>query len=541
MKKVFLVDDEIVIRENIRACIDWEREGFEYCGDASDGELALPELERLRPDILITDIKMPFMNGLELCAIVRQRLPDTKIVILSGHDEFEYARQALRMGVEEYCLKPFGSADIIQLLRQISRNIDRESMDKKNIEQLKRSAAEKESASRDEVLASLCNGFLASAEAIEKAALLGMNLIARHYAVVLTDIRGSDDEAQLLPELAKRVEGLLGDLLLDRVGFYDYKRSRTERVWLLKGESLQQLHAALEDLIGPIKDRLEKEYPCSIALGAGGIHDRLQSVHTSFLQAEEDKHWRRLSRQNKHALLDLANGSGERSVFLDRTGFIDFLKVGNASQANDYIRGFAKDLSTIEWQTTLYGYYLLNDLTLEVIRAAQTLYRSTELSSDTIQDYQKVIGSIRSWEGACEYLIKLAELFWKQRSGSADRYGEMIEKVKAFVRANYGDDQLSLQDAAEHVCVSPSHLSKVFSQETGQTFIEFIMETRIRKAMELLHSSNAKSYEIAYQVGYQDPHYFSNLFKKVTGMNIREFRKQGSRPDLAGMREGERE
>jgi two-component system, response regulator YesN len=539
MKKVYLVDDEIVIRENIRDAIDWRKEGFEYCGDASDGEVALPEIEKLRPDILITDIKMPFMNGIELGTIVRQRYPDMKIIILSGHDEFEYARQAIKIGVAEYCLKPVGSVDMIQMLRKISTRIDQELRDKEEIEQLKLSLSEEEDSSRDKLLASLCNGFISSAEAIEKAEQLGINLIARHYSVIVTDIRSSDEETVLIPELVQQVEQKLAQILLERVEFYAYKRNRTETIWLLKSEQPEHLHTAIHDLMRITKGQLEAQFSCSIVFGVGSIHNRLQAVHASYLQAEEDKHWRRLSSQNKRSLINLTEHIHDPAVFLDRTGFIDFLKQGYSAQAEAFIHTFANDLKTIEWKKTLYGYYLLIDLTLEVIRSAKHLYRSTDSSGDILHALQKDIDSIRTWDEACRYLIKLAEQFWLWRSSSAVKYVEIIEKVKAFVRSNYDNCQLSLQDAADHVSVSPSHLSKVFSQETGQTYIEFMMQTRIHKAMELLHSSHSKSYEIAYQVGYQDPHYFSNLFKKVTGMNIREFRKQGIHAETSRTQKGQ--
>ena len=132
MKKVMLVDDEILIRENIRESVEWEKEGFIFCGDAPDGELALPVIEEQLPDILITDIKMPFMNGLELSSVVRQKFPKIKIIILSGHDDFQYARAALRLGVEDYCLKPFSSADLLQLLHSVSSRIDEELRMKQN-------------------------------------------------------------------------------------------------------------------------------------------------------------------------------------------------------------------------------------------------------------------------------------------------------------------------------------------------------------------------------------------------------------------------
>ena len=380
MKKVFLVDDEIVIRENMRTCIDWEKEGFVYCGDAPDGELALPLIEKLKPDILITDIRMPFMDGLELSAIVRKMQPGIKIVILSGHDEFEYARQAIRIGVEEYCLKPFSAEEIVRMLHIVSA---------------------KGHAERGE-----------------------------HH--------GAAEGEQDLP-----LDG-------------------TNRIALLNNEPFDQLS-------------------------------------------------------------------------LDRAGFIEFLKVGTPAQKESAIRRFAEDLKRIDWETALYGYYLLHDLTMEVFKEAKELYGDVVRPDERIPEMKSRISVIRSWEEACAYLNRLAELFWQWRMQSSDRYSSLIARVKQYVQEHYEDDRLSLNDAAKHVNVSPSHLSKVFSRETGTTFIEYLMETRIRKAMELLLSTNAKSYEIAFRVGYQDPHYFSNVFKRMTGMTIRDFRKRGN----AGLRDAE--
>src|SRR5512136_410935 len=118
--KVFFVEDEIVTREGIRDNVDWLAHGFEFCGEAMDGEMALPLIQATRPDVLITDIKMPFMDGLQLCKIVRERMPWIKIIILSGHDEFEYARKAIELGVTEYLLKPVTIENLQQVLQKIS-------------------------------------------------------------------------------------------------------------------------------------------------------------------------------------------------------------------------------------------------------------------------------------------------------------------------------------------------------------------------------------------------------------------------------------
>ena len=123
MVKVYLVEDEIIIRQSIKNSIDWEKEGYEFVGDASDGELALPVILKEKPDILITDIRMPFMDGLELSRMVKAELPDIKIVILSGYDDFEYAKQAIKIGVAEYLLKPVSSAVLLEHLSEIAETV----------------------------------------------------------------------------------------------------------------------------------------------------------------------------------------------------------------------------------------------------------------------------------------------------------------------------------------------------------------------------------------------------------------------------------
>ncbi|CAM4222010.1 two-component system response regulator YesN [Paenibacillus endophyticus] len=530
VKKVFFVDDEIVIRENIRDCINWEAEGFIYCGDAPDGEFALPLIEEHKPDILITDIKMPFMNGLELSAIVRMRLPDTKIILLSGHDEFEYARQALRIGIEDYCLKPLGAQDIVTLLRKVTDKIDKENAEKIKIEQLTRSLKDKAKFTQDQLLSQLCGGIIASAEAIELASTLNLSLIAKQYAVILTDIRLHTEDSNAEQNLINRIESEISALFNEFAEHLTSKRSRTETVWVLKSELKIRLQHLCEKIIDAVR-LIEASYGCSISVGIGSIQDRLQGVHASFLEAEEDKYWRRLAEQHRTALFELS-GSFDRELFLDRDGFIEFLSMGSPRQADAYIQQFVAGLAAIDWESSLFGYFSLNHLTFEVIRKARKLFRTALITEESIESLKRMIHSITSTDDARVYIAHLAELFWRWRSDSAGKYGELITQVKSFVQTSYGKDGLSLQDAADQVNVSPSHLSKVFSQETGQTFIEFLMNTRIRKAMELMQSTNAKSYEIANEVGYNDPHYFSNLFKRVTGMTIREFRKNGWQHDI---------
>ena len=133
--KVFLVEDEMVIRNGIVKSINWEKEGYRLVGEASDGELAYPMILKEKPDILLTDIKMPFMDGLELSRLVKQELPNTKILIFSGYDEFEYAKEAIRIGVTEYLLKPVSSEQLLEVMRRISKQIEQDREEREMLRQ----------------------------------------------------------------------------------------------------------------------------------------------------------------------------------------------------------------------------------------------------------------------------------------------------------------------------------------------------------------------------------------------------------------------
>lgn len=126
MLKVFLVEDETLIREGLRDRIPWEQYGFRFVGEAGDGEMALPLIRKTRPDVIITDIKMPFMDGLELSRIVKEEFPKTKILIVSGYDDFEYAREALTIGVDQYILKPVTRMNLRKVLEELKEKIEQE-------------------------------------------------------------------------------------------------------------------------------------------------------------------------------------------------------------------------------------------------------------------------------------------------------------------------------------------------------------------------------------------------------------------------------
>ena len=158
MLKVFLVEDEIVMREGIKNNIDWEKEGFEFAGEASDGELAYPLIQKEKPDILIADIKMPFMDGLELSRLVRQELPDIKVIILSGYDEFEYAKEAISIGITDYLVKPIAGAKLLEAVKKVGKIIEEEQQQRLFLKTFEKERLEDIHLAKQKIFRSLASG-----------------------------------------------------------------------------------------------------------------------------------------------------------------------------------------------------------------------------------------------------------------------------------------------------------------------------------------------------------------------------------------------
>ncbi|MBN1887574.1 MAG: response regulator, partial [Thermoflexales bacterium] len=236
--KVFFVEDEIVAREGIRDNVDWEAHGFEFCGDAPDGEMALPLLQTVNPDVLITDIKMPFMDGLQLCKIVRERMPSVKIIILSGHDEFEYAKEAIKLGVTEYLLKPVSVQDLHNVLQKVASQLEQERKEQETLRELEES---NQATLRENLLLKLVMGALSSAEAIEKGQVLGIEFIARYYLVVVIKVELCDSLKRFGYHDYWQVQQIVSSLVGNNPDVFLLKKDMEELVLVMKGNTLEYL------------------------------------------------------------------------------------------------------------------------------------------------------------------------------------------------------------------------------------------------------------------------------------------------------------
>ena len=218
MIKIFLVEDEIIIREAIHKMIPWESYGFEFAGEAKDGEMALPAIRSIRPDVLITDIKMPFMDGLALSKLVLKELPDTKIIIVSGYDDFEYARQAISLGVEQYLLKPVTKSAFIEVLEKIREKYEKEVEQKDYIEKFQKDIREYEKNTRRDFFEMLVSGKAELKNIYEKAEQLQIDILSECYNLILFSVASGERQREIVDTYTPEMGHLLTqiDILIQK-------------------------------------------------------------------------------------------------------------------------------------------------------------------------------------------------------------------------------------------------------------------------------------------------------------------------------------
>ncbi|HEY9525450.1 MAG TPA: response regulator, partial [Anaerolineales bacterium] len=282
--KVFFVEDEIITREGIRDNIDWRASGFEFCGEASDGELALPLLRAAQPDVLITDIKMPFMDGLQLSKVVREHMPWVKIVILSGHDEFEYAQKAIGLGVTDYLLKPVTVQKLQTVLHKLNIQLDQERMEKERLKELQEQVEDHRESLRERLLFRLIVGAVSPMEAVEKGQLLGLDLIARHYLVVILKLEPGDRTEQYDHEEYQQVQRSLTEVAQKNPDILVLKRDWGDSILVMKGNTREYLEEERDLLLEEICQAVSRTR-YRLTIGVGASKERIADVRHSFVDA----------------------------------------------------------------------------------------------------------------------------------------------------------------------------------------------------------------------------------------------------------------
>lgn len=520
--KVFFVEDEIVTREGIRDNVDWKASGFEFCGEAADGEMALPLLRTVRPDVLITDIKMPFMDGLQLSKIVRERLPWVKIIILSGHDEFEYAQEAIKLGVTEYLLKPVTVQNLQAALQNLSIQLDQERKEQESLKKLQAQVEENQATLRERLLLKLVVGAISPAEAIEKGQELGLDLSARYYLVVILKIELGDRSEQFEYDEYQRVQNTVTGLVEKNPDVFLLKKDWGDLILVMKGSTPEYLEDERDFLLESIQREVAKTR-YQLIQGQGTSQTRIADICRSFAEA--------LVNIQNPASVHKAEGpqaiAQAELLKVDKSAVDNYLRSGVKDEFEQFFNAFIQPLGQTALKSDLIKNYIFVDFVLATAKLVNELGGEIEKVIPELNLIEVTLTKINSLEQLRDQAYQILSVGLAFRDSQPNGQSKnLIRQAKEFLEQHFTDPELSLNEVATHVNLSASYFSVVFSQETGQTFKEYLTEIRLNKAKELLRMTSLRSAEIAYQVGYNDPHYFSSVFKKNTGLSPIEFRAQ---------------
>lgn len=537
--KVFLVEDEMVIRRGIKNSIDWEKEGYIFCGEASDGELAYPMIIKEKPDILITDIRMPFMDGLELCKLVKKELPNIKILILSGYDEFDYAKEAIRLGVTEYLLKPISSGKLLEALNGVSESIRREKEDKDLVRKYMEEMRDNTEHEKQKFFEQMIAGNLSMADALETGKKYEMNLSAGMYNLLLfrfTLGKENRKSGELLGEAEYAIEKLT-----ERLEYvFEFQRGVEGWAFLLMADNEEQMSERVKELSKDLEEIMKNYSTIAYFGGIGQPVARLRELEESFREAERALAARftmELNRiisvedirmaQNVDTLDDIEITSfGE--IEKARTMLEKFLNNGAEDEIDEFVDVYINELPEENLKSVLMSQYIIMDayiVMMSFCEKIEGIEGEMQAQSEELKNSMKTIQTLEEIKNYIRMLLK--KIIGVRDTISGRRYSDIIEIAKDQIRKTYMSDEISLNTIAAEVGMSPSYFSSIFSKEMGKTFVEYLTEIRMDRAKELLMCSSMKTSEIGYEVGYKDPHYFSYIFKKTQNCTPKEFRARG--------------
>lgn len=536
MLKVFLVEDESIVREGLKKNIPWQEYGYQFTGEASDGEMALPMIRKIRPDVLITDIKMPFMDGLALSQIVTQEIPEIKIVIISGYDEFEYAQQAIRVGVEQYLLKPITKGTLRKVLLEIREKIESEQEQKNYLETFQNEMKEYENYARRSFLEKVFSGVFSVQQIYEEAAKISLDLDGPCYNLILLNLQVKRQNPEYImqePEGMSEVREALFRFFLRFPQYLIFQWNVSLYGVLIKGET-EQMEALKEQCIHNIeKICSQQEISLEWCVAVGNPVERLSLLPECYAKVNHILAHRFFNPQ-RHILTekdveellpgkDLKSFASVDSAKVNPDIIQGFLREGKQAEIKDFVDGYLAGVKEA-LESRLFRDYLLLNIRFTTINYMQ-IFGVCQQDFLPEDDDRKVHDASASGGSIDVYMLELLERALTLRDRESENQGKrVLKKGLKYIEENFSDESLSLNSVAGAIGVSGNYFSSIFSQEMQMTFIEFVTKKRMEKAKKLLIQTQLHSSEIAGEVGYKDPHYFSFVFKKTVGCTPREYR-----------------
>ncbi len=528
MYRLLIVDDEKHIRDGIKRMIPWEEYGIEICGEASNGKLALALMNQYQPHILITDIKMPEMDGLELLKKIRQRNLKIRTIVLSGYDEFQYVRQAMKYGAIDYILKPSGKSDIIQIVEEIINNLEDEinaHIENQNGFELLKS----------NVLNRLFKNEISPMELREKLQMLKIDLTKVPLAVAVIEIiKNKQDEKLESEEYINKtfeINKVCQQWVEEREEGIVFINSEGNVSLILENMNENDVKLGKVDALKELRRRIIGEVKCPISIAVGDCAQSHRSLRLSYTHAMETKEYQFVfGRDSILYYEEIKNYFNEKKSIID----VDNQQVITMIENEDY-SGIEKYVVTMFdkyiCEERIPDCFVLRNCALEILIVSfhciekLPLVDKKKILSMKQEALSKISTEFSYEEMQNSILESIQKILDEMKVTSENKYTKQVWSTIKMIQNNYSDPDLSLQYLADEFHINTAYLGRVFKKETGSTFTDYLSMIRIEKAKDLVMNTNYKGTEICKKVGFTNYNYFYIVFKKITGQTPVNFRK----------------
>lgn len=524
--KVILVDDEAEVIDMIEKKIHWNDLGFEVAGSATNGVKALELVEKLQPDVVLTDIKMPYMDGLELSRRLNREYPNIYIMLCTGFDEFEYAKEAVHLEIKEYMLKPVNATELSESLTNLKHTLDREREEKLNVKKLNDYFQEVLPKLQSNFFISLIEGRVEKRDYERFLQAYQVDMKGPLFGCVIFHTSGNHVPEGMNPLLlSMSVEREIKQRLMDQWNCQEF---------IYMGNTLLILELDVEDEITQITDACDRFCRWAyrimgavVTAGIGTVCDSLYEISLSYERAREAVSYRVLYGTKRAINIgEIVPKEQIKPVQSEESRMQTLFRAIRIGDSAEIERAAHEEMEKLHKNTETMSQY--NLATMEIVSGF------FKFCTDNSLDFNKISGNMQNiYEKVSQmdessltaWIVQMSKTISERlkcaRNSSARR---LIVEAQNIVKERYMEADISLDEVCAVLGVSNSYFSSVFKKEAGKSFISYLTDYRMDIAAEMILNTDEKSYTIAEKVGYLDANYFSYVFKKKFGVSPSKYR-----------------
>lgn len=533
MYKLMMVDDEDTVRKRVINSIDFGDFGFELVCEAENGTEGYDLFLQHKPDVVITDIKMPFMDGLELAEKILADYPYTKIIVLTGFDEFEYAKKSVDLHILKYILKPVSMSELVEILKETRQVIDEEIEERRSLERLKDHYDQSFPLMRQQFLEGLIQGEYTK-ETIEKwLVYYKVDVSGKQFAVSVVQIDDfyADKIVKRSSEIELRKIALL-DMVAEITARYDLGDYflYNDYVVIISSCEHDDEQAFLNDIsstLDKLRQGINRFQDFTVTIGIGYVTDDQTILRASYESAMNAQDYKLALGQNQVIYIKDMEPNNQISLEfgdVEETTVRRLLKTGSTEEYSAYLNKLFEGVIATGRNNDDMQVFIMELLTTHLRVAKET--GAVLEPGDEVADIHQVLLQLENM-----HLVKTTieayglNIIQSVSTSRKDTTKSLVADAKDYVRNNFMDFELTVEGVSAKLHYSPNYFSSVFKKETGTAFMKYLLDIRLEKAKDLLASTDLKNFEIAVEVGFSSANYFSYCFKKELGISPSQYKK----------------